>query len=385
MIRHIIRITFIALLLAADIPAAQAQTAGSDDPYSTYQPGSHFSLKAQYKLRRHLRKGNRAYWKKDYNTAAQKYNDAAAADSTSHKATYNAGNAMYRKGAYDEAAQRYNEVLSNPALQGKQRAFAFYNLGNSLLQQALQQRRDLRRSIHTGIMANSAGDGGMEKLMQAISNFQESLKLNPTDMKAKYNLSYARKLLTQMEASSATAGGNGKNGNNGQQGGQGQQEVQGSQSPDGRQANQGTQGQQGGQYGNTGHDTGKGNPGGTGQNHTDKQGSSPQGQGKGQQGQQGKPGNQGQQSNQEGDRNGKGSGTENSDGHGDRDGNGTGSGHGNGEGLDPDQLRKKREETERRKREAEQLLNAMKNYELNTMRNQTKAHAKTRSKIDKDW
>ena len=372
-------------MLTGAISMAQAQSFNGEETSSfsknsqlrNYRTHHNTSLKAMHKRRRALRQGNHAYWKKDYNTATSKYNDAATADSTYYKTIYNTGNSMYRTRSFSEAAQYYSEVLGNPDLQGKQRAFAFYNLGNCQLQLALQQRQNLRRSIHTGRMSNQTNDGGIEKLRQAISNFQECLKLNPADMKAKYNLSYARKLLAQMESS--TSGKNGMSGENGQQGGQGQQDAQGRQSPDGQQANQGTQGQQGGQFGNTGRDTGKGSPDDTGQTNSGKKGSNPQDQDKGQQNQQGKTGSNGPQSNQGDNRDGKGNGTN------DGDGDGGGRGHGNGEGMNPDQLRKERLEKDRKKREAEQLLNAMKNYELNTMKSQIKAHAKERGKTDKDW
>lgn len=379
--RYFLYLVVLAALLAGSVVPSQAQSDNSNDDASLfndlgqlkgYCPDNHISPKKRRQLRHYLRRGNWAYFHKAYNKATNYYSNASIADTDYYKTMYNNGNAFYKEHSFAKAAQYYSKVLSCPDLRGKQRAFAFYNLGNCQVQKALQQRQDLRRSIRTGRMSDQTNDGGMEQLKQAISNYQECLKINPSDMKAKYNLSYAQKLLSQMASSaSSSSGGKGQDGQNGQ---------------NGQQDSQGQQGQEGGQHGNTGHDTGKGGPDGTGPSNSGMKGKNPQGQGKGQQNQNGKLGNKGPQSDQDGeDGDGDGKNHGKGNGDGDRDADGFGNGHGTRDAIDHEQMRKERIEKDRKKREAEQLLNAMKNNELNTMKSQIKARNQGKGKTEKDW
>ena len=130
------------------------------------------------------RKGNKVYDEKKYGDAEILYRKALASDSTFYKAQYNLGDALYKEKRYDEAAKYYNKVIENPATDAKDKAKAYYNMGNSFLQSGLDNRTD---------------PTAMEKFKNAISSYQNSLKINPKDDDAKYNLSYARKMLQQMQ------------------------------------------------------------------------------------------------------------------------------------------------------------------------------------------
>ena len=142
-----------------------------------------FSLYAQdYKS--NTRKGNKLYEEKKYNDAEVLYRKALASDSTFYKAQYNLGDALYKEKQYDEAVKYYSKVLENPTTDNETKAMAHYNMGNSFLQSGLDNRTD---------------PAAMEKFKNAISSYQNSLKINPKDADAKYNLSYARKMLQQMQ------------------------------------------------------------------------------------------------------------------------------------------------------------------------------------------
>lgn len=142
-----------------------------------------FSLYAQdYKS--NTRKGNKLYEEKKYNDAEVLYRKALASDSTFYKAQYNLGDALYKEKQYDEAVKYYSKVLENPTTDNETKAMAHYNMGNSFLQSGLDNRTD---------------PAAMEKFKNAISSYQNSLKINPKDADAKYNLSYAKKMLQQMQ------------------------------------------------------------------------------------------------------------------------------------------------------------------------------------------
>ncbi len=85
---------------------------------------------------------------------------------------FNLGDAYYKQGKYEDAIKSYNNVVSktnDKELKSK----SFYNIGNSLLKS--------------------------QKLEESIEAYKNSLRLNPGDEDAKYNLSYALKLLQQQK------------------------------------------------------------------------------------------------------------------------------------------------------------------------------------------
>jgi len=93
-------------------------------------------------------------------------------DSSASVPYFNLGDAYYKQKKYDEAMKAYQTALSktkDKELKGK----AFYNIGNSLLDD--------------------------NKLKESIEAYKNSLKMNPKDEEAKYNLSYALKKLQQEE------------------------------------------------------------------------------------------------------------------------------------------------------------------------------------------
>ena len=86
----------------------------------------------------------------------------------SFEAKFNLGDAFFKQERYDEAIKSYNSALAF-AKNDLEKARVHYNIGNSLLK--------------------------AQKIKDSIEEYIKSLKLNPGDQEAKYNLSYALELL----------------------------------------------------------------------------------------------------------------------------------------------------------------------------------------------
>ena len=114
---------------------------------------------------RHFRKGFYSEAIKDYkNSLDKKYND---------KAQYNLGDAYYNLKNYEEATRSFQSVADRNVPKNME-ANAYYNLGNSLMEQ--------------------------EKYGEAFDAYKKSLKVNPNDEDARYNLEYARrKMILQQQ------------------------------------------------------------------------------------------------------------------------------------------------------------------------------------------
>lgn len=109
---------------------------------------------------------------KKYGDSEINFRKGIEKDSAAVVPYFNLGDAYYKQKKYDEAMKAYQTVLSktkDKELKGK----AFYNIGNSLLDD--------------------------NKLKESIEAYKNSLKMNPKDDEAKYNLSYALKKLREEE------------------------------------------------------------------------------------------------------------------------------------------------------------------------------------------
>jgi tetratricopeptide (TPR) repeat protein len=119
-----------------------------------------------------LRKGNEAYENKDYQLSGDYFNSVLKREKENHIAHFNLGNTYYKKGAYDSAITHYSaaqQYAPNDEVKSK----AHYNLGNAMLKKKEYQK--------------------------AIDEYKKSLKLNPEDEDARYNLSYAKKMIQQQQ------------------------------------------------------------------------------------------------------------------------------------------------------------------------------------------
>lgn len=123
-------------------------------------------------LRSHVSAGNRAYEKGKYNDAEVAYKKGLLEDPKSREAQSNLGNAYYKQQRFDDASRQFGNsaVAMNEAAE---KARSMYNLGNSLFK----------------------GD----KFQESIEAYKQSLKLNPGDEDARYNLEMARKKLKQQQ------------------------------------------------------------------------------------------------------------------------------------------------------------------------------------------
>ena len=204
--------------------------------------------------RRDVRKGNKEYEQENYVEAEAAYMGALSKNPASYEGNFNLGNAYYRQGRFEESAQRFQQLGQIPHLPDVM-AKTWYNQGNALVQQYKQ-------------------GWDRKKLEEALEVYKQSLRLNPNDQEAKFNLAYVQKLLEQ-DNNGGGGGGNGDNQNDennqnpdqNQQGGDGQGDGQNNdQDPD-----------QNGDQNPDQNDPGEGNP--DQQNNDQNQnGQNPQGQ-----------------------------------------------------------------------------------------------------------
>src|SRR5512133_278879 len=119
-----------------------------------------------------IRKGNREYGKENYSESEIQYRKAEEKSKRSPDAVFNIGDALYRQKKYDDASKQFldNANMNEDVFK---KASAWYNMGNSLLQS--------------------------RKVKESIEAYKNSLKLDPDNQQAKYNLGYAQNLLKQQE------------------------------------------------------------------------------------------------------------------------------------------------------------------------------------------
>ena len=159
--------------------------------------------------RRDVRKGNRQFRKENYRAAEIDYRKAVLKDSTSLKAQYNLASALYREQDYDSAAK----ALETVGEAGEGSSDYHFNAGDIAL-----ARQDYQA---------------------AVEYFRQSLLLNPSDLDAKENYTYAKKMLENRQNQQ-----NQNQQNQDQQNQQNQQDQQNQQNQQDQQQNQQNQDQQ---------------------------------------------------------------------------------------------------------------------------------------------
>jgi Ca-activated chloride channel family protein len=122
--------------------------------------------------KKYIRKGNREYSKNDFSGSEVSYRKAIDKNKQSPDAVFNVGDALYKQNKYEEAGKQFIENINLNDNRDRKSA-GLYNLGNSLLK------------------AN--------KVKESIEAYKGSLKLQPENNEAKYNLAYAQDLLKQQE------------------------------------------------------------------------------------------------------------------------------------------------------------------------------------------
>ncbi len=123
--------------------------------------------------REYIRKGNRLYKKGEFAGSEGMYRRAEEQTGSGHDAIFNLGDALYRQNRFSEATAEFSRAAKAGETDSLKRADGLYNLGNSLLKE--------------------------QKFKESIDAYISSLKLNPDNMQAKYNLAYAQDQLKKQE------------------------------------------------------------------------------------------------------------------------------------------------------------------------------------------
>jgi Ca-activated chloride channel family protein len=122
--------------------------------------------------KKYIRQGNREYEKSKFSESEVSYRRAIDKNKESVDAIFNSGDALYKQKKFEDAGKQFIENHDMNDSKTK-RSASLYNFGNSLL------------------MSN--------KIKESIDAYKGSLKLDPDNMEAKYNLAYAQDLLREQE------------------------------------------------------------------------------------------------------------------------------------------------------------------------------------------
>lgn len=138
------------------------------------------ALTASAQVDRHdVRAGNRKFRKDNWKEADISYRKALVKDSTSVAANYNLANTLYRQENYEEAEKLMKKIGDNASVSANAADY-WYNTGDIAI-------------------AKKDWQG-------AVNAFKEALLKNPSDMDAKENYIYAKKMLENQQKN---GGGNG--------------------------------------------------------------------------------------------------------------------------------------------------------------------------------
>ncbi|MFZ1730641.1 MAG: tetratricopeptide repeat protein [Bacteroidota bacterium] len=153
-----------------------------------------FAAQAQ-SYRGTVNEGNDFYNAKKYDRAREKYEQAAVSEPERPESYFNAGNAAYRSDDIKSALEQYEKA----GLRVKDRETlgrTLYNAGNTFLNAA---DKGVENPVLKQAAGEQAGNLQMEGYKQAIEMYKKALKVDPTDQDARYNLTYARKKLEDLQ------------------------------------------------------------------------------------------------------------------------------------------------------------------------------------------
>ncbi|MFL2585732.1 MAG: hypothetical protein ACJ0QO_03665 [Parvicellaceae bacterium] len=131
-----------------------------------------------------LKKGNKTYKSGDYDTSLFNYQSSFLYDTSNIDAIYNKGNAALMNGNFEEARSNYNGYLQHTETK-IEKADAHYNIGNSYLSEYSLESKNQQQPPNNDL------------LKSAVEEYKNALRYNFNDEDARYNLSYAMKLLEQ--------------------------------------------------------------------------------------------------------------------------------------------------------------------------------------------
>ena len=131
------------------------------------------ALQASAQIDRHqVRQGNRQFKAARFEAADISYRKALLKDSTSYAAGYNLANTLYKEGNFDEAGKQFSKIASRAKGRPDEASF-WFNTGDVAI-----QKKDWKT---------------------AVDAFHASLLLNPSDLDAKENYLYAKKMLEDQQ------------------------------------------------------------------------------------------------------------------------------------------------------------------------------------------
>ena len=137
-----------------------------------------------------LREGNKQFEKKAFDKAESAYRNSLAADSLYKTAEYNLAAASYKQGKSDKllSAAKYYEsyLLSLDHNDTLQTSACTYDMANTYFQ--IAQSDSIKASEQSKLF-----------LQKAAELYKQSLRLNPQDTNAKYNLALTQHLLKEEE------------------------------------------------------------------------------------------------------------------------------------------------------------------------------------------
>ena len=137
-----------------------------------------------------LREGNKQFEKKAFDKAESAYRNSLAADSLYKTAEYNLAAASYKQGKSDKllSAAKYYEsyLLSLDHNDTLQTSACTYDMANTYFQ--ISQSDSIKASEQSKLF-----------LQKAAELYKQSLRLNPQDTNAKYNLALTQQLLKEDE------------------------------------------------------------------------------------------------------------------------------------------------------------------------------------------
>ncbi|MBR1957804.1 MAG: tetratricopeptide repeat protein [Tidjanibacter sp.] len=136
--------------------------------------GAGVACAQQFPERRHVREGNSLYERQRFADAEKSYRKALQKDSLSVEGAFNLGDTHYATGNFAAAEEQFRKVAERTeGVSDKQKADAYYNLGNAQFQQ--------------------------QKLQEALESYKQSLRLDPANLESKFNYVYTKELLKQQE------------------------------------------------------------------------------------------------------------------------------------------------------------------------------------------
>jgi len=142
-----------------------------------------------------VNEGNEQYRQEAYDEAKQLYEQAAAAEPERAESHFNYGNAAYRTDDIKRALEQY-EQAGTRLRDRDQIASTLYNAGNTFLKAAEEGKEN---PVLQQAAGGQADDLRMQGYRQAIEMYKKALKLKPSDEDARYNLTYARRKLEELQ------------------------------------------------------------------------------------------------------------------------------------------------------------------------------------------